>query len=691
MTINVSDIEDLPEYTDADGIDWFLVVVDENVYKVSRDTLLDGFVPESRIVATGEGLVGGGNLSADRLLYIPTGGISYELLANSGVTPQTVGDATHIPVLTVDDKGRVTAITTATPSVSGYVPLTTSVVGAVGIQGGGTLNANRTFTLVSSITNPLPLGTVSAGTSGIAAHEDHVHPALDLSSTTELRNVLQPVAGGTGRSMHVDSTNYGAVLYSAPGGFQMTEVSGTGTTLRRNLDDNSVYWGDGGGGGGGATLTFGSGLESGSYDGETDETISIDSTFVATVDGTQTLTNKTLSSPTITGTITGNPLLNGSLNKLTITAPATNATLTLANNSSFITSGSNSLELTTTGNTSLTLPIAGELLSNSELAINQLVGTDEFNKLVPYDLVEGDNVTISQSGTSITISASGGGGGVTTIGDIDSETASSNGAVIDGSDLYMQSASATAPGLVNTTTQTFAGLKTFNAGVTLGSVRITPTTSGGNPAVSFNSYNIVGLFSLASQTIDVTNLNCLNFTSQNGAIFNNNVVVNGKVTANNFNLTTASENKLIGTSGTSKDLVSYDLIGGDNVTISKSGASFTISANSGDSFVWNNITSTTQTISPDNGYVTHSATQTVFTLPSTAAFGTKFSIVYLASSAGQLLQNAGQIIIAGDTQTTIGTDGRIENINLGEVLTILCTAANTEFTVISPVGNFDVV
>jgi hypothetical protein len=116
-----------------------------------------------------------------------------------------------------------------------------------------------------------------------------------------------------------------------------------------------------------------------------------------------------------------------------------------------------------------------------------------------------------------------------------------------------------------------------------------------------------------------------------------------------------------------------------------------INSLTGDSFVWNDTTSTTQTISPNNGYVSHSATQTVFTLPSTAAFGTRFSIVYLAPSAGQLLQNAGQIIIAGDTQTTIGTDGRIENINLGEVLTILCTAANTEFTVISPVGNFDVV
>ena len=56
--------------------------------------------------------------------------------------------------------------------------------------------------------------------------------------------------------------------------------------------------------------------------------------------------------------------------------------------------------------------------------------------------------------------------GVTTIGVIDSQTAAANGAVISGTSLYMQSASATVPGLVNTTTQSFAGQKTFTTGLT---------------------------------------------------------------------------------------------------------------------------------------------------------------------------------------------------------------------------------
>ncbi len=50
--------------------------------------------------------------------------------------------------------------------------------------------------------------------------------------------------------------------------------------------------------------------------------------------------------------------------------------------------------------------------------------------------------------------------GSITIGAIDGNGASANGASISGSSIFMQSASATNPGLVNTTTQTFAGAKT---------------------------------------------------------------------------------------------------------------------------------------------------------------------------------------------------------------------------------------
>jgi fibronectin-binding autotransporter adhesin len=53
--------------------------------------------------------------------------------------------------------------------------------------------------------------------------------------------------------------------------------------------------------------------------------------------------------------------------------------------------------------------------------------------------------------------------GVNSVGTIDSQTASSNGAVISGTNIYLQSASATNPGLVNNTSQTFSGDKLFKS------------------------------------------------------------------------------------------------------------------------------------------------------------------------------------------------------------------------------------
>jgi hypothetical protein len=53
-------------------------------------------------------------------------------------------------------------------------------------------------------------------------------------------------------------------------------------------------------------LTIGTGLSGGSYNGSSAVTVAIDST-VATLTGTQTLTNKTLTSPTMTAPVLGTP------------------------------------------------------------------------------------------------------------------------------------------------------------------------------------------------------------------------------------------------------------------------------------------------------------------------------------------------------------------------------------------------
>jgi hypothetical protein len=104
--------------------------------------------------------------------------------------------------------------------------------------------------------------------------------------------------------------------------------------------------------------------------------------------------------------------------------------------------------------------IQSNVVSNSKLA------------QAPADTLKGNNtgstanvadLTVSQVNTML--------GTVTIIGTYDGNGSATNGLSISGNDLYAQSATVSNPGMVNTTTQSFAGNKTF-----IGTVAITPSS-----------------------------------------------------------------------------------------------------------------------------------------------------------------------------------------------------------------------
>jgi hypothetical protein len=106
---------------------------------------------------------------------------------------------------------------------------------------------------------------------------------------------------------------------------------------------------------------------------------------------------------------------------------------------------------------------AGTTGSVSEVALNnsELLGRGSAGNVAAISLGSG----LSMTGN--VLSATGSSGGVSSVGTIDSQTKSANGAVIVATDIFLQNADASFPGLVSTGTQTFAGSKTLTGGSTL--------------------------------------------------------------------------------------------------------------------------------------------------------------------------------------------------------------------------------
>lgn len=217
-------ITGLPEYLGTSTLGYFPYVFEGQTYKVQFANIAAvGAVPSTREINTGSGLGGGGDLSANRTLFILPGGVDDSRLSVTGVVAGTYGAANSIPVFTVNAQGRVTGVTNTPIVLPNYVPTSRTITAGAGLTGGGDLSTNRSFAVNFSSTSPEPLGPGSPGVSTVAAREDHVHPAVDLSDTTETQGVLPLSRGGTGNSL---SPVVGAIAYSSNDKLYLTPTAG---------------------------------------------------------------------------------------------------------------------------------------------------------------------------------------------------------------------------------------------------------------------------------------------------------------------------------------------------------------------------------------------------------------------------------------------------------------------------------
>ena len=141
----------------------------------------------------------------------------------------------------------------------------------------------------------------------------------------------------------------------------------------------------------------------------------------------------------------------GTAGEITVSASDPNITISLPDGVTLGDSSDTGTLSLNDGNGQTTTLTPGDSTGNLNFTLPTAYGTSG------YCLKDSDG-----SGTLAFSDCGAGSAGVTTVGAIDTQSKSANGAVISSNNIYLQTADGTYPGLVSVSAQSFAGDKTFD-------------------------------------------------------------------------------------------------------------------------------------------------------------------------------------------------------------------------------------
>ncbi len=154
----------------------------------------------------------------------------------------------------------------------------------------------------------------------------------------------------------------------------------------------------------------------------------------------------------------------------------------------------------------------------------------------------------------------------------------------------------------------------------------------------------------------------------------------------------------VATSYTTDDLNSavpvlnnLNIEGAGGIVTSSSGSTVTITyTGSTGLMTWTEVTTTSQAMAADSGYIANNVGLVTLTLPAVAAVGDVYEIIGKGAGGWRLAQNAGQTVHFGVKTTTTGAAGHIQSTHTLDAIMLVCITANTNFAVRSVIGNLTI-